>query len=131
MRICLKSQTPWAGSPYTTSDSCLQRSTMGPTTKTHTVPHPNTGINPTKIRKMASSRTNAWHLQCRGSPPCGQKRNPSLKNILWSPMPNPEAITSVSQMSNSPSPAQLALQLPVKQPAGPAPNQCPVTADVP
>ena len=74
-------------------------------TPAHTVPHPNTRINPTKTKKMASPHANAWLLQCRGPPPCGQKRSPSLKNLPWSSMPHPEAITSASQMSNSPSPA--------------------------
>ena len=73
--------------------------------KEHTVPHPNTGINPAKTRKMASPCANAWHLQCRGPPPHRHRRSPSSKNLPWSSMPHPEATTSASQTSNSPSPA--------------------------
>ena len=131
MGICLKPQAPWAGSPHTTSAPCLQRSALDPATKTSTVPHPNTRINPTKTRKMASPCANTQHLQCRGPPPHGQKRSPGLKNLPWSSTPHPEVITSASQTSNSSSPARLALQLPVKQLVGPAPDQCPVTANIP
>ena len=35
---------------------------MGPLTKTHSVPHPNIGINPIKTRKMASPHANTEHL---------------------------------------------------------------------
>ena len=99
-----KATASQAGSPPTTSTPHLERSTMDPVTKTHTVPHPNTGINITKTRKTASPHTNTQHLQSRG-PPCGQKRSPTSKNLPWSSTPHPEAITSASQTSNSPSPA--------------------------
>ena len=122
MGICLRPQAPQAGSPPTTSTPHLQSSALDPTTKTHTVPHPNTGINSAKTRKMASPHANAQHLQHRGPPPHGQKRNSGSKNLPWSSMPHPEAITLVSLMSNSPSPAQLVLQLPLKQPVGPIPD---------
>ena len=131
MGIHLKPQAPQAGSTHATSAPHLQRSNMDPMTKTHTVPHPNTGINPAKTRKIASPHVNAWYLQCRGPAPCGQKRSPTSKNLPWSSTPHPKAITSASQMRNSPSPAQLMLQLPVKQLAGPTSDQCPVTLDIP
>ena len=131
MGIHLKLQAPQAGSPYTRSAPHLQRNAMNPVTKTHTALHPNTRINPAKTRKTASLHANVQHLQHRGPPQCGQRRNPIWKMLPWSSTPHPEAITSVSQMSNSPLPARLLLQLPAKQLVRATSDQCLVTAYAP